>query len=454
MRSDRRSSWFEPFSLSPSSGRSVDALDGLRACAVVMIFMRHSWGLAGSPAVSIALGSWTIDFSPLIMLSSNGVDLFFVLSGYLLARRFIAANSNGQSPPDVRRYASARAYRILPGYFLAVAVLILIFLPALVDQSRLTSLGGLLAIGAHLSLLQTIFPFSYVPWGPASPYWTLSIEVLFYALLPWVVRAFYRWRGWIGLAASVLITFAWLTAVRWGPGGLMEWMSARSLRDGSTPTFIRAWLSRQLPAFAMSFGVGMFVAKTCVDLENRPARTDRRYGGLLLAIVGGVIVVASMWWLGDLSLRYQFFDGVVRLNDSSAAGIAFYYLEGPLMAIGFGTLLMGIVLGSDSSWAGVFRWKPLRLIGILGFAIYLWHMPFLYLYSRLPSIADRDPMQRWMLLSSTAGFAVAVVSLFSFFLVEKPMIVRGRRPARPSATRPATGETHRSVERSADPPGR
>lgn len=51
-----RGDWFHHFEHAPSSGKNIDALDGLRAVAVVMIFVRHAWGLAGAPATTIPLG--------------------------------------------------------------------------------------------------------------------------------------------------------------------------------------------------------------------------------------------------------------------------------------------------------------------------------------------------------------------------------------------------------------
>ena len=66
------------------------------------------------------------------------------------------------------------------GYYFAFVFLVLVFLPALVDSSLLLSVHGALAVVAHGFIIQTVTTASYGLWGPASPYWTLTIEVMFY----------------------------------------------------------------------------------------------------------------------------------------------------------------------------------------------------------------------------------------------------------------------------------
>ncbi|MGH9208506.1 MAG: acyltransferase family protein, partial [Acidimicrobiales bacterium] len=100
-------------SASISTGRSTH-LDILRAIAALMVIGYHANGLvAGSTGGG---GLWLRDNV------DSGVELFFVLSGYLIALPFLRALAAGSRAPDTRSYALRRAARILPGYWLALCV--------------------------------------------------------------------------------------------------------------------------------------------------------------------------------------------------------------------------------------------------------------------------------------------------------------------------------------------
>jgi peptidoglycan/LPS O-acetylase OafA/YrhL len=420
--------WLSSFELAPASGSSVAALDGLRAFAVIAIFLRHSWGLAGSPSLLVPLskvGLRDVSLDSIMVMSSNGVDLFFVLSGYLLSRSFIASAARGAPRPDLRKYFKARLFRIAPAYWFALATLVLIFIPAL-NQSPTTFSGrGALSAISHAFGLQTVLPFSYGIWGAGSPYWTLTIEILFYAALPWVVRPFLSRRWWLAGIAATIVTFAWLTGARWGFPGMMKGLADHSLRDGASTEFVRFWLSKQLPGYALSFAIGIMVARIAYDRQRKLSR-EMKLVPPALFVAGVAIIVASMHLLGRATLDHKYYDGLVLMSDRSTSAVSFYFLEGPTMAIGFGLILLGIVWASDAGWTAIFRLKVLRLVGILGFSIYLWHMPFLYLYNHLEQLNGLSAGTRWARLMLITTLSLAFVSLFSFFCIEKPMIKRGR----------------------------
>lgn len=432
-----RGTWIRRFELAPAGASSIPALDGLRALAVIAIFLRHSWGLSGQARVvlPIPFTSGDIDLSPLVVMMSNGVDLFFVLSGFLLARSFVAADLEGRPRPSLRRYARTRAYRILPAYWFALAGLMLFFAPLLLSSPEVYSKVGVATFASHAVVLQTANPLSYGRWSIASPYWTLTIEVLFYAVLPFVVAAFYRRRALVGLAASAVVSFVWLWLARDQLGWLVDAVVDVSRRSGASPEFARFFLSKQVIAFALSFGAGIAAA----SLFERGQRAEGRppwwagpaFGRLCLA-AGVAATLAAMTWLGRRSLRDSYYDGIVLMSSGSRSATAFYYLESTSMAVAFGLVLYGVALLRNGRLTSVLRRPGLRVVGILGFAIYLWHMPFLYLYNRIEPIFSLPPGWHWLWLTVAAGAATLAVGLVSFFLVEKPWIERGR--ARPPAT--------------------
>ena len=430
----RTAKWIDRFELAPSSAGIIPELDGLRSVAVIFIFLRHSWGLSGQPNVAFTLPFiGQLDLSPLIVMMANGVDLFFVLSGYLLCRAFVAADLRGDAPPSLRKYARSRAFRILPAYYFALAALILLFAPMLLASEDVYSLQGLTTGVSHALVAQTVNPVSYGRWGIASPYWTLTIEVIFYALVPFTARFFFRRRAPWALAASLVVTLAWLWIARYSGGSFMNFVARNSHRSGAGAEFARFWFSKQIPGYAFSFGVGMAVASLTEQARHatRSGETapwhGRRWVGIATLALGTAIIVASMFTLGRLTLDHTFYDGIKLMSNNSRSALGFYFLETTSMALGFGLIVHGVVTCRGTRATAPFRLNGFRLIGILGFAIYLWHMPLLYLYNHVGPISTLPPGWHWFWLGLAAGFATLTIGIFSFFVIEKPFVQRGRR---------------------------
>lgn len=149
-----------------------DPLRGL-ACAAIVAFHIAAAGIVrgGDP-----LGTFTTSVVKALSLS---IYIFFALSGYLLARPFIAAVHRDGRLPDVRRYAVNRVLRIVPTFWVA-ALAVLVLLGAQGSSPR-----------------QVLMVFAFAQTYDESGFsavltqaWTLGVEVLFYAVLPVVALAF------------------------------------------------------------------------------------------------------------------------------------------------------------------------------------------------------------------------------------------------------------------------
>lgn len=157
-------------------------LDLLRALAIVLVVLYHA-GLFG----------FVLPYD-LQRFGWIGVDLFFVLSGYLIAGQLLSALARGK-PPHVRRFYWRRALRILPAFLAIVAIYV--FLPALREYPRMPPIWKFLSFTQNLGLRGGT-AFSHA--------WSLCIESQFYLLLPFLLLALARWRRahWVVPCAVVL----------------------------------------------------------------------------------------------------------------------------------------------------------------------------------------------------------------------------------------------------------
>src|SRR4051794_1450095 len=137
-------------------------IEPLRGLAAMSVLVFH----AGMFSAALHHGGW---WDPLVGHLQAGVPIFFVLSGFLLYRPFVAARADARPAPQIGRYAARRIARIVPAYWVALALV------SLLPQIHLV--GGPLI---YFGFLQTYFPSLEVNAGIA-PAWSLCVEVSFYA---------------------------------------------------------------------------------------------------------------------------------------------------------------------------------------------------------------------------------------------------------------------------------
>ncbi len=211
----------------PPAGYRVVSLTGVRAVAAILVVATHA---------AYSTGKYTHGYVGLVYSRMEiGVPIFFVLSGFLLFRPWVASAVTASAPPSLGRYAWHRVRRIMPAYVVTVIAAYLVYHFRTAGPNPGHTWMGLFR---NLTLTQTFtdnYLYSYLHQG-LTQMWSLAVEASFYVALPLmaylllVVLCRRRWRPGLllaGLAALAALTPAWLVLVHagdWLPDGSKLWL--------------------------------------------------------------------------------------------------------------------------------------------------------------------------------------------------------------------------------------
>ncbi|MFP5363347.1 MAG: acyltransferase family protein [Thermoleophilia bacterium] len=354
--------------------RRSASLDGLRGVAALAIFVFHGW-LYTMPAPNASDRSSIADYA--VHELRLALVAFFVLSGFLLSRPWFAAALGSGRPPNLRRYVRARAARVLPAYYAALAGSV-VLLWGLRDTPglRLPPAGELplfVVFGQNFSAA-TVMKLN-------PPMWSLAVEVMFYALLPLI--------GWLALRLPATRRMQALGPLALLALGLFyNWTIAG---QGLGLTFSKT-LAAMLPYFAVGMLAALVLQGRRVDLL---AKRSLIAAGVALIAVDAVAKAAAP--ANGLDVGDVF---VVMRDLPSAVGFALIVVA--LAAAPQGRILSGHVLAG---------------MGTISYGFYLWHVPVLMVlrgYDLLPL----DPVTG-TLMAFAPSIALAVLS---WFAIERPIL--------------------------------
>ncbi|SDW38095.1 acyltransferase family protein [Thiocapsa roseopersicina] len=394
--------------MNPTSTERNGALDGIRGLAILWVFAFHANAL---------LVGWPSDASPgwgqsLAEKGLLGVQLFFVLSGFLLAQPWMQAAEAGTPYPRVGRFFARRARRIVPTYWVHLVLLFGLILPILHGgYAILRTDVGQANLWLHIPLLHFLHPGSSSSLGLNMALWSLSIEAQFYLLLPLLAPLFVRNRVLIALPTALLVALLWKT---YAPGMLMEWVYLNvspsrlvffdpvSGRAGPfPPEMMRFFLERQLPGEIIAFALGMAAANLDTRLRSvEPVRQPLR--AIDMAALAFLVLATPM--LIHLSLG------------EILTGVGWRLVGMPLFLVGCTLLVLAAALRTpliDRIFAG----PVLVSIGIISYSLFLWHEPVLRLVATgrlIPNACDGAPCR----IALALGLALLVAAA-SYILTER-----------------------------------
>jgi peptidoglycan/LPS O-acetylase OafA/YrhL len=395
-------------------------LDGIRALAATLVLLHHAGFHSGA-----TYDSW---WGPYLSRMDVGVPIFFVLSGFLLYRPFLARQFASAPPPDTRGFYRRRFVRIYPGYWAA-------FLIQLV-------LGAITVAGVGNFVFSFFLIHVYAPgWVVTgiTQSWSLSTELGFYLLLPawaWLGLRFTRGRTVNEQAMLLLagcgVLVALSLAFRVGmhvvsPGTALGWGSAS-----------RYWVF----ALADVFAVGMALAVLSAWADHR---------GIVRTATRRIARRTWPWWAAAVVLFVMVSTQLGLRSGLETAGF-WHETVRQLFYAGVGLcIVLPSALGDEEG--GVIRrvlaWGPIAYVGLVSYGIYLWHQAFIKWIPQwmgwppsaiLPPDAPAGLFAGhfWALAvgSFVGSLAVAAVS---YHLLEKPLMHRFRRGFRRPQPQAAVG---------------
>ncbi|HLV99370.1 MAG TPA: acyltransferase [Ktedonobacterales bacterium] len=391
-------------------------MDGVRAIAVLLVIIFHCWEGSGMPLllVSLPLINASLNLTPIASSGFIGVQLFFVLSGFLLAQYWLNPSFQGRPRPSTRQYFRQRLFRIAPAYYCCLFLVLLLLVPGLIPAADVYSGPGVFTLGAHLFFAQLLFPVSASSYGVEGSFWTLSIEVLFYLMLPLVIWCFSKTRWKYFLCASVVLSLSWFYLTRNSLDPLVQFYEHQTPGATLTENAARFFLSIQFPTHAATFALGISLANIYTQFQLK-LRTDRLFrlltsnaAGLMYLFVGVAL---------ELFLMYAIFPKDTLANN---------YSYWTLIAFGFTLILAGVLFGGQCIRAAL-SVLPLRFIGVVSYSMYLWHLPIMFLFKSLPIVATLPSPDRFPLHFGMTFLVALFLATGSYLAIEKPFMLLGRQ---------------------------
>jgi peptidoglycan/LPS O-acetylase OafA/YrhL len=368
----------------------------LRGVAALWVLAYHLWIVWGGDEFKFGLPSdFSFGLRSLFRAGYQGIDLFFVLSGFVIAWPYVLRGKNRLSLPEAVDFYQRRYLRIAPAYYASIAVAVMLASAGLLKAST-----DPWVVMAHLLFAEDFFPDTMI--AIRGVYWTLPTEIYYYLLFPLLLR-------WVPLQRPVWFALA-TVAFAIGYRAFTLWASEHGVW--------LTWTAGTLPGRIEQFGLGLVAACAVANSLSRSRQVSTR-------VMLGLTLIAILVAIG------------VGRADGPKPG--WTYLFGPtVVAVAIAGMLygMGVHFGTTpgrppSRIPGA---RLLYQIGTASLSLYLWHTFFI-------DVASNAALH-WNLALDTRNFLIFVAALaaiaFSFLsyrFIEEPFIAFAKRPNRPLPTR-------------------
>ena len=347
--------------------RFLPAVEGMRACAAMGVVLTH---------VAFQTGTSGGVIGRLLHRFDLAVAVFFALSGFLLWRGHAAAARDLRHRPPTGHYLRSRLVRIMPGYLVAVIV-ILTLLPEANHASTTVWL-------ANLTLTQVYVPLTLT--AGLTQMWSLSVEVTFYLALP--ILAFLAYRLPVKARVPVIAAVA-LASLGWG---LLPIHTAEGVNFLNWP-----------PAYASWFAAGMLLAEWTVSPLGWPHAIARNRFAITAIAVVAYLVSASP---------------LAGPKDLVPATLAQFVVRTSMGAVVAWALLAPLVLDRPGDRHRILGSPVMVVLGQWSYGLFVWHLAALVMvFPMVGTFMFNGDLIVVFVLTSVLGYAMAAVS---YALIESP----------------------------------
>ena len=363
----------------PRRRGDIPALDGIRAIAVALVLADHG----GIPGLS---GGFL------------GVDVFFVLSGFLITSLLLdELRRTGRIA--LRGFWIRRARRLLPAVIVMVLAVVAardLFPPEAIAALRDDAVAAFFWIANWAFVAQKTDYFSQgAAPSPLQHTWSLGVEEQYYLIWPLLLIAVAAvFRGRARLAVFVLATAGVLAS------------AAAAILFTSEATLNRIYFGTDTRAQALLVGAAAAALLvrdwSTLTIGGTPIRTRwGRWVARILPVIGLAVLAAAVHY---------------------ASGAASEFRGGLLIIVAMAAVLVvaPVALEQGGPVARVLAWRPLVWLGAISYGVYLWHWPIF-----LALNGERTGWSGWSLFALRCAVTIAVAAA-SWWLLEQP--IRRWRP--------------------------
>ncbi len=366
-------------------------LDGLRGLAALYVMLGHAYHVYWSEVTRVQQANY--GFFIVFGAAKQAVALFIVLSGFCLMMP-VARSADDQLRGGAGRYLKRRAWRILPPYYaaLALSLLMIAVFPALqrtdgVFLSLALPVWRTDVILSHLLMVYNLHSTWIFKINP--PFWSVATEWQIYFLFPLLLLPV--WRK-LGALATVVV----------------------ALVVGMVPHFALGrthWsISEAHPWFSGLFAMGMVAAAACFSSRRSPVLDllKARAGSIAVIFTAATVALAlGTDWYSKKFLPFDVLAGV-----AAAALLVWCQQRG-----GKGLML------------GFLECRPVVFLGAISYSLYLMHTPLLFLVHRWSEPWHTSPAAVVTIMYAI-GVPVVLAACYVFHLIfERPFMTTGPRAA-------------------------
>jgi peptidoglycan/LPS O-acetylase OafA/YrhL len=362
---------------SDSNSLRLNGLDTLRACAILLVLMYHY----------MVFVSHEPSFGFLSEIGWVGVDLFFVLSGYLIGNQ-IFAGLKSEYGFSLKTFYIRRALRTLPNFYVVLAIYFLF--PIEAGGKAVTPLWKFLTFTQN---------FDLKPGSAFSHAWSLSIEEQFYVALPLVAIATISYLK--SARAMCLVLFGAMAAA-----ACMRYLMWQQVGADFTQYYVHIYYSTWCRFDELLPGVALALLK---NFHPQLWTRSLKYGHM--SLLGGAILTASAMYLFTY---YSYVDGQGFLWFTTTFGYS-------LLAGGFALLTLAGL--SPNSYLYRCRIPGASALALWSYALYLVHKPLMNALIR-PFDALGISVKSWAGISCM--FALSLMATYVLYVVVETPFMRLR----------------------------